>query len=329
MIKKISIIVALLIIGVNISAQTLNLNNKFNVQSEEIDEKEKMSQDLIVVNKLIEVEKNDKKKADLYILAGNLCFDLRKFQDAVDNYCQSLEYTTIILESKVDANSKVYINRALSYVELDDYDSALGDLDSHLNLLENYDDFKEMRIIYLTKSKCYSLKSDFESASKELSNYLDLDDSDVEVLIRRGLTYGALEKFKEAIYDFTKVINTKSNVSKIQRAQSYKSRGEAKNQLKDVFGAMEDLNMAILLAPSLKASYLVRGNIYFNKKNYSLALKDYNKVLSIDNNDIDALINRAKIKLKLNDRKGGCLDLSRAGELGSDEAYELIEVFCN
>ena len=52
MIKKISIIVALLIIGVNISAQTLNLNNKFNVQSEEIDEKEKMSQDLIVVNKL-------------------------------------------------------------------------------------------------------------------------------------------------------------------------------------------------------------------------------------------------------------------------------------
>ena len=319
MIKGVYISIILSLLAANLCAQTKSSSNN-NIISEETDEKLIMTKKLFELNNLIAVEENSEKKAGLYFQAGIINYVLENYQEAVNYFSEPLKTSTY---------SKVYMNRALAYSQIDEYDKALDDFNTHLTLLDNYDDFKEMRIIYLTKAKCFSLKGDFENAAKELGNYLDLDNNDVEVLLQRGLTYGALEKVKEAIFDFTKVINMKANVSKIQLASAYEARGDAKNQLKDIFGAMEDLNMAIYLAPNLKSSYLVRGNIYYNKKNYPLALKDYNKVLSIDNDDIDALINRAKIRIKLQDKKGGCLDLSRAGELGSDEAYELIEEYCN
>lgn len=318
MLKNTSLIILLLFSGVNILAQKSTINTK--IQSEENEDKAKTVEKLYELNKLISLEDNEVKKAGLYFHAGVYNYVLGNYQEAVNYFTESLKNARY---------SKVYMNRALAYTKLEKYDDALEDFNTHLELLDNYDDFKEMRIIYLSKAKCFSIKLDFESEVKELSNYLDLGGNDVEVLIQRGLTYGTLGKLKEAIYDFTKIVNMKSNVSIYQKAYSYESRGEVKYQLKDTYGALEDLNKAIELAPLFKDSYLIRGNIYFSKNNFAPALKDYNKVLTIDPNDLDALINRAKIKIKLKDKKGGCLDLSRAGELGSDEAYELIEEYCN
>jgi len=34
-------------------------------------------------------------------------------------------------------------------------------------------------------------------------------------------------------------------------------------------------------------------------------------------------------KLGLGQKESGCLDLSKAGELGSEKAYEVIKEFCN
>ncbi len=303
----------------NLKNDTLFSINADKLPPEKLETLKKIIQ-LDELKKLISSTETNEKKASYNFDAGILSYDLDEFQEAVDYFSKSIEFTTY---------SKVYFNRALAYYQLDNFDNALKDFDSHLNLLESYDDFEEMRIIYTTKALCYIEKSDYENAAQEYSNYLDLVDSDAEVLIRRALSYGALEKYKDAIYDFTKVIGMKSNVTKMQKAYSYQARGDAKYQLKDSYGAMDDLNKAILLAPLFKDSYKVRGNIYFAKKNYKLALIDYNKVLSIDKDDFDALVNRAKIKINLNDKKGGCIDLSRAGELGSDEAYELIEEYCN
>ena len=42
-----------------------------------------------------------------------------------------------------------------------------------------------------------------------------------------------------------------------------------------------------------------------------------------------AFCNRGLAKIKLNDKNGGCLDLSKAGELGFQAAYESIKKYCN
>ncbi len=42
-----------------------------------------------------------------------------------------------------------------------------------------------------------------------------------------------------------------------------------------------------------------------------------------------AYYNRGLAKIQLGQIDGGCLDLSKAGELGADKAYDLIKKYCN
>ena len=41
-----------------------------------------------------------------------------------------------------------------------------------------------------------------------------------------------------------------------------------------------------------------------------------------------AYIGRGTAKIELKDNEGGCLDFSKAGELGLAEAYEAIKLYC-
>ena len=45
--------------------------------------------------------------------------------------------------------------------------------------------------------------------------------------------------------------------------------------------------------------------------------------------DADAYLNRGIDKLILGQKDSGCLDLSKAGELGIEGAYETIRELCN
>ena len=42
-----------------------------------------------------------------------------------------------------------------------------------------------------------------------------------------------------------------------------------------------------------------------------------------------AYYSRGAVKLILKQKDSGCLDLSKAGELGNQEAYKLIRSYCN
>ncbi len=75
----------------------------------------------------------------------------------------------------------------------------------------------------------------------------------------------------------------------------HRSRGFAKNSLGDYRGALLDLNKAIELDPNFVAAYFGRG--------------------------------LTKIKL-VGQKDSGCLDLSKAGELGIMGAYDAIKDYC-
>ena len=61
----------------------------------------------------------------------------------------------------------------------------------------------------------------------------------------------------------------------------------------------------------------------------STKLSDFNSAIKLDPNNAMAFCNRGLAKIKLNDKNGGCLDLSKAGELGFQAAYESIKKYCN
>lgn len=125
----------------------------------------------------------------------------------------------------------------------------------------------------------------------DLNKALNLDPNDEIAYFKRGIIKLDLEDFRGAIADFCKSIEIKPGYS-----EAIEYRGLAKYKIKDYLGAVTDNNKAIEFDP-------------FNAKNY------YQKGL------IEVL--------NLNLKENGCLNLSKVGELGFQDAYIEIKKICN
>ncbi len=59
------------------------------------------------------------------------------------------------------------------------------------------------------------------------------------------------------------------------------------------------------------------------------ALSNYSKAIGIEPKFKEAYYNRGLTYIYIQEKEKGCLDLSKAGELGVQEAYAVIKRFCN
>ena len=93
------------------------------------------------------------------------------------------------------------------------------------------------------------------------------------------------------------------------------------------------LLLFILLIPVLACSqtsedFFEKGIAKSNLGDYKGAIQDYNKAIELDPNLAEAYLNRGVAKILHGKIYSGCLDLSKAGELGNMEAYDLIKKYC-
>ena len=91
---------------------------------------------------------------------------------------------------------------------------------------------------------------------------------------------------------------------------------------------IDDYNKSIQLAPRFVYSYYNRANTKIQNKNYEGAINDYNKAIFLDNEFARAYFNRGLTYIYLQQTTKGCIDISKAGELGMDEAYTVIKLYC-
>jgi tetratricopeptide (TPR) repeat protein len=165
-------------------------------------------------------------------------------------------------------------------------------------------------------------------------------------------------EFMEAILNLNKAIKVDPNYS-----PAYYLRGNIKDNFDDRHGAMKDYNIAVEKNPKFADAFFARGNVKMKLQDYYGAIADYSAAILINENYIEAYFNRGKAKqfllayedaindctkiieinaanidayymrgiLRINfgDMQNGCLDLSKAGELGDHKAYEVIKEKCN
>ena len=89
--------------------------------------------------------------------------------------------------------------------------------------------------------------------------------------------------------------------------------------------AVADLNKAIKLFPDLAYSYYNRANLKALSGSLPEAFEDYSKAIEQNPNFAEAYYNRGIIQRFMKDTRKGCLDISKAGELGIVEAYEVLK----
>jgi tetratricopeptide (TPR) repeat protein len=175
---------------------------------------------------------------------------------------------------------------------------------------------------------------------------------------QRGMELYGKQEFMEALLNLNKAIETDAKYS-----QAYLVRGDIKAAFEDYHGAMKDYNSAIENNPKLADAFFARGNAKMKLQDYYGAISDFSSVIGINENYVDAYFNRGRAKqfllafedaindcskiiqispksfdayymrgllrIEFGDLKQGCLDLSKAGELGDHKAYDAIKEKCN
>ncbi|MDD2584291.1 MAG: tetratricopeptide repeat protein, partial [Bacteroidales bacterium] len=208
-----------------------------------------------------------------------------------------------------------------------------------------------------------SLSSSQKSISLELqTNYLRLADSSLHIgkehatLFAKALLEADKKQFNTALECYGQAIeqnpeetfyylnrgalqsemidfisSIESNVQVLTLDNSGATRAKVKDSNTrnyDYTAAIHDMKKAVNLSPEIPYIYYNLGNLYCLSGDLPEAIVQYSKALEIFPNIGEAYYNRGLVQIYLQDNEKGCLDMSKAGELGIEEAYSVIKKYC-
>lgn len=143
-------------------------------------------------------------------------------------------------------------------------------------------------------------------------------------LLNRGVLKAEMAEF---LSDMGNNVQTlKMDDKGITRARLSDHAGE--NEGVNYDDAIADMTEALKSIPGLPFAYYDLGNLFCMQSKYVEAIENYDKALKIHPEMADAYFNRGLVLIMVKDKEKGCIDLSRAGELGIKDAYSLIGKYC-
>src|SRR5688572_31888526 len=167
-------------------------------------------------------------------------------------------------------------------------------------------------------------KSEFMEALLNLNKALEIDPNFAPAYYLRGNIKDNFEDRHGAMKDYNTSVEKNSKF-----ADAFYARGNVKMKLQDYYGAIADYTSAITINENYIEAYFNRGRAKQFLQAYEDAINDCTKIIQIKANNIDAYYMRGILRINFGDLKNGCLDLSKAGEMGDLKAYESIKEKCN
>ena len=127
------------------------------------------------------------------------------------------------------------------------------------------------------------------------------------------------------------ISSIESNVQVLSMDDSGNTRARVKDQVVrqyDYTDAIDDMKKAAEIVPDLPYAYYNLGNLYCLSSEHVNSIDNYTKAIELYPYMGDAYFNRGLVLIYLKDKEKGCIDLSRAGELGVQDAYGVIKKYC-
>jgi tetratricopeptide (TPR) repeat protein len=167
-------------------------------------------------------------------------------------------------------------------------------------------------------------KREFMEALLNLNKAIELDPNYSNAYYLRGNIKDNFDDRHGAMKDYNTAIEKNPKF-----ADAFFARGNVKMKLQDYYGAIGDYSAAIAINENYIEAYFNRGKAKQMLQAYEDAINDCSKIIQINPKSIDAYYMRGILRIDFGDTKNGCLDLSKAGELGDLKAYEAIKEKCN
>ncbi len=203
------------------------------------------------------------------------------------------------------------------------------------NGIEKMESLKKQRIqeIEIKKQKLKNEKARSIKEKKEIEEYSKAK-FEIDLKYKEGLNFFNSSKYPEAIYSFTQAI--KLDKYGKEEKDLYFQRGLAKFEVSDFIGCINDINISINRFSENQVKYFKAGLAYLYLKDYKKAIINFNFSIDFDFEHKESYFYRGLAKIYYykdinedKDKLEGCLDLSKAGELGYFEAYDEIKKHCS
>ena len=174
----------------------------------------------------------------------------------------------------------------------------------------------------------------------------DSDKQQVAVLfLSRAVEFAMVQDYSSAIDDCTRAItlspdmtlaffcraNWRQKLAEYQRLNAdNQDKSDEKTTLEQKYGSsliLRDYDYALKLTPDFAFAYYNKANILCSQKDFAAAIESYTSAINIDGDFAEAYFNRGLTYVFIGETEKGILDLSKAGELGIYQAYNLITRF--
>lgn len=189
---------------------------------------------------------------------------------------------------------------------------------------------------YFGRGMDFMLVQDFTEALEDFTRVIELDPSFVMAYFNR-----AVVRYKQLEYNLANqtsentVLDNPATMSldlfmgkKAVRPQQNTIKPSVLKDDKRAYQhemIVHDYDRVIKLNPDFVYAYFNRGNLRCAQRDYRAAVLDYNEAIKRDPDFAEAYFNRGLTRLYLGDTERGIADLSKAGELGIINAYNIIK----
>jgi tetratricopeptide (TPR) repeat protein len=185
---------------------------------------------------------------------------------------------------------------------------------------------------YFGKGIDFMLVQDFAEALKNFDQAIQADPSYILAYFNRAVVrykqmeYELAHSAQDELADAMSVqFNTNNGINKTSTGGTPIGITDPDNRSYTYDMILRDYNTVIQKDPSFTFAYFNRANLLCSQRNYKAAILDYNEAIRRDPEFAEAYFNRGLTRLSQGDAKRGITDLSKAGELGITDAYNIIK----
>ncbi|MDC1105801.1 tetratricopeptide repeat protein [Prolixibacteraceae bacterium] len=171
-------------------------------------------------------------------------------------------------------------------------------------------------LFYLDRAILKNLSFEFESAQLDFGKAKEYAPHDILVY------FGAANNQVDMADYLRSIFKTQKNIL-INPIEEDESNYSNYHHAIDGYEKVLDMN------PKFHFAWFNLANTYIKLEDYQKAITKYDQAIKVYPAFAEAYFNRGLTKIFLKDIEGGALDLSKAGELGMIQAYNIIKRYCD
>lgn len=180
-----------------------------------------------------------------------------------------------------------------------------------------------LKALYETHKRQYNTALSYYDAA------VDADPEDNISALYKAFYYMNRGVLRAEMIDF--ISSIESNVQVLTMDDSGTTRARVKDQVSQIYDystAIADMKKAAETVGDIPYIHFNLGNLYCLTAEHISSIDSYTEAINLFPYMGDAYYNRGLVLIYLKDKEKGCIDLSRAGELGVAEAYSVIKKYC-